>query len=168
MLNHAGQPSLDHLLSEIRALHRSVEALALNFRNALQAIEKRETTSPTRYTARYWSLAVVADALVRIRLLIEQHLSYSETLGLLAVTRYVFELTVWVRLVQKDNRYGLLYYRELIDKQKLHYQDLQRHLIGEVAFFLETSEKEKALVDRRLSELPPTGSDAAASLVRHK
>ena len=97
MPNQHSRQSLEKLVPEIRELHGSVEVLASNFRNALRELEKHETPSPTRYSARYWSFAVLADSLVRVRLLIEQNFMYFETLGVLALTRYVFELTIWVR-----------------------------------------------------------------------
>jgi hypothetical protein len=90
--NQHSRQSLEKLVPEIRELHGSVEVLASNFRNALRELEKHETRSPTRYSARYWSFAVLADSLVRVRLLIEQNFMYFETLGVLALTRYVFEL----------------------------------------------------------------------------
>jgi hypothetical protein len=163
MPNQGSGQSLEDLVSEIRELHRSVEVLASDFRNVLREREKHETPSPSRYSGRYWSLAVVADSLVRVRLLIEQNLTYFETLGVLALTRYVFELAVWVRLVQKDNRYGLLYYRELVNKQRLHYQDLHRHLVAEAAFLSAMSDEEKKLVEQRLSELGSDPDPDAAS-----
>ena len=153
MPDQDSQQSLNNLVAEIRALHRPVEALASDFRSLLRELEKHETPTPSRYSARYWSLAIVADSLVRVRLLIEQNLGYFETLGVLALTRYVFELIVWVRLAQKDNRYGLLYYRELANKQRRHYQDLHQHLAAEAAFFLSISINEKQLLDQGLSEL---------------
>jgi len=107
-------------------------------------------------------LAIIADSLVRVRLPIEQNLTYFETLGVLALTRYVFELLVWVRLVQKDNRFGLVYYRELAEKQRHYYQDLLSHLAAEVAFLAATSQEEKNLIDQRLTA-PDLNSDPDAT-----
>jgi hypothetical protein len=151
--NQHSRQSLEKLCQRSGSFMVQLEVLPSNFRNALRELEKHETPSPTRYSARYWSFAVLADSLVRVRLLIEQNFMYFETLGVLALTPYVFELTIWVRLVQKDNRYGLLYYRELRHKQKLHYQDLLSHLVAEVAFLSAMSAEEDKLAKQRLSEL---------------
>jgi hypothetical protein len=78
--NQASGQSLEELVSEIRRLHRPVEVLASEFRNVLRQLEKSETPSASGYSARYWSLAIVADSLVRVRLPIEQNLTYFETL----------------------------------------------------------------------------------------
>jgi hypothetical protein len=165
MPNQPRWEALDRLVSDIRRQHSSVEVLAANCRTVLRTMEEQEHRPPAQYPARHWSLAVVTDALVRVRLLIEQNLTYLETLGVLALTRYVFELTIWVRLVEKDNRYGLLYYRELVDKQKLSYEDLHSHLVAEVAFLLKTSDKEKELIDTRLNDFAANpDSDAASTL----
>jgi rubrerythrin len=163
MSNEAGSDPLHRVVSEIRGLHSSVANLAGNFSAALQSLEEQEQQSKMPYSARFRSFAVVADALVKVRLLIEQNLSYLETLGVLALARYMFELTVWIRLVHKDDRYGLVFYRELADKQKRYYEDLYKHLTNEVAFFLEISKNEQKLVTKRLSELDLNPDPGAAS-----
>ncbi len=44
------------------------------------------------------------DALIRLRQLTDNNFQFIETLGLLAVARYVFELSVWLLLFDKDPR----------------------------------------------------------------
>jgi len=117
-----------------------------------RAPDKQEPNLSKRSHA-YWVHVAFADSLVRLRLLIEQNFAHIESIGLLAVTRYVFELTVWLKLLAKDSRYGLVYYRELIKNQLEYHTDLRNHLIREVTFLLEAQEREKKLIAERLEEV---------------
>jgi hypothetical protein len=92
-----------------------------------------------------WCLSVVGDSLVRIRLLIEQNFNFVETMGVVAASRYLFELSVWLILFEKDRRYGLVYYGQLIETQKHYYQSTLRQLDREVELlrFFERKENEE-------------------------
>lgn len=96
-------------------------------------------------SAKLWCLSVVGDSLVRIRLLIEQNFQVVETLGLVAVSRYLFELSIWLKLFGKDDRYGLLYHDQLIETQKNYYQSTLRQFQREIEFLrkFEARENEK-------------------------
>jgi AAA domain len=85
-----------------------------------QKIEEREKNEPEeslKTSGTYWALVAYADALTRLRLIVEQNFQFVETLGLLAVTRYIFELVVWLRALAQDRRFGLTYYFQMMDKQ---------------------------------------------------
>jgi len=44
----------------------------------------------------------------------QPNFDFVETIRIPAVTRYLFELTVGLKLLQMDHRCGLVYYRELL------------------------------------------------------
>ena len=96
-------------------------------------------------------MAAYTDSLVRIRIFLEQNFQYVETMGLLAVTRYLFELMVWLKLMERDQRYGLVYYRELLSTQLGHYAQLRDQLTCEVAFLKEVGAQEERLFQERIS-----------------
>jgi hypothetical protein len=140
--------AVSELVQQIRFLHEPVRQLAEEFLAIVAQRENSETEQPARYPARYWQLGVLADSFTRVKLLIEQHSMFLETLGVLAYVRYLFELSLWVRLVQRDSGYGLVYYCDLIDKQRRHYEDLHKHLMVEMEFLRQTAQTPRGLWPR--------------------
>ncbi len=80
-----------------------------------------------------WCLSVVGDCLVRLRLFTEQNFNFIETIGTIAVARYIFELSVWLHLFKLDSRYGLVYYGQLLDTQSRYWRDYREQLDREIA-----------------------------------
>jgi len=85
-----------------------------------------------KFIAEDWRRNTYGNAMIKLRLLTENNFKIIEQMSLLAVSRYVFELSVWLRLFQKDVTYCLVYYRELLESQLKHYRDLLEHLKREV------------------------------------
>lgn len=105
-----------------------------------------------------WCLSVAGDSLVRIRLLTEQNFNFVETMGVIAVARYIFELSVWLYLFRRDPRYGLVYFNQLIDTQQRYYQDVKAQLIREVALLKLLGEREQESQQKAIENvmgLPP-------------
>ncbi|MFH1236280.1 MAG: DUF5677 domain-containing protein [Parcubacteria group bacterium] len=105
-----------------------------------------------------WCLGVAGDSLVRIRLLTEQSFNFVETMGVIAVARYIFELSVWLYLFRRDPRYGLVYFDQLIDTQQRYYQDVKTQLIREVALLKLLGEREQESQQKAIENmmgLPP-------------
>lgn len=144
--------SLEAMASRIRALRPSIEALIPKFRAAVARVEEAQDLRIRKYSGPFWVLAAYTDALVRLRLFLEQNFNYLESIGLLAVTRYVFELLVWLKLMQRDAGYGLAYYRDLLTKQRSYYSDLRNHLKCEVAFLRDVQAQEDRLLKQRADE----------------
>src|SRR6266576_3855762 len=68
-----------------------------------------------------WCISTAGDALIRLRLLTEQNFVVLETIGVVGVARYTFELALWLRLFALDGRYGLVYYDQLLETQQRFY-----------------------------------------------
>src|ERR1035437_525871 len=81
-----------------------------------------------KWSGKYWTFIAYADALNRLGLIIVQNFHFVETIGTLAVTRYVFEMLIWLRSLRDDQRYGLVYYAQIIAKQIYYYQDFANKL----------------------------------------
>jgi len=82
----------------------------------------------------------------------EQNFNYLESIGLLGVTRYLFELVVWLNLMEQDERYGLVYYHELLEKRRRYYTDLRDHLGREIRLLKTLGDEEQTLMNDRLRE----------------
>ncbi len=73
-------------------------------------------------------------------------------MGVLAVARYVFELTVWLKLLEKDSRCGLVYRGETLKKQLEFYKELKNNAIREIVFLRDTGAREQSLIESRLAK----------------
>ena len=97
--------SAEEYVQAIGGLRAKFETVSPRFRAHLAAGGESEFD-------KFWADSVrrntYGNALVRLRLLIENNFHVIETLGLLAVTRYIFELSIWLLLFEKDIRYCLV------------------------------------------------------------
>jgi hypothetical protein len=121
---------VEELVAVIKDLQSDVERLAKPFRH--DPVSGKEPDF-NKWTAEDWRRNVFGNALVRLGQLIENNFWFIETMGVLAVARYVFELSVWLHLFQKDSRYALVYYRELLETQRKYCEDTAAQLHREVA-----------------------------------
>lgn len=120
----------DELAAEIKSLQPHLERLSEPFRHDPVSGEE---PSFDKWSAKDWRRNTFGNALVRLRQLTENNFQFIETMGVLAVARYVFELSVWLHLFQKDSRYSLIYYRELLETQRKYYEDTAEQLRREIA-----------------------------------
>jgi hypothetical protein len=146
------------LVAKIKGLHPFLERLAEPFR-----IDPKSGKEPDfdKFSADDWRRNTFGNALVRLRQLTENNFNYIESMGLLAVARYVFELSVWLRLFQKDKRYCLVYYRELLQTQKRYYEDTLAHLREEIELLKSFHARDSQATDRVLQthQVSKSGSD---------
>src|SRR3989442_13923993 len=99
-----GPAALEEIVGAIVAQKGNLERLIAKYRSAVDALSASDRASSGRLSDLAWVLAAHLDALIRLRLFVEQNFAFIETLGLLAVTRYLFEVLVWLKLLQKDRR----------------------------------------------------------------
>lgn len=150
------------LAERIKALRGPLETLAKHFRTEDAA------RSFDRYSSDHWRRNTYGNALIRLRLFTEQNFSYIEPLGLLAVARYILELSVWLRLIDKDRRYALVYYSEWLTAQKKYYSATLTHFTREVTFLRKLSTDEADAVSNQIADAKEGGSSGkhASSLGR--
>lgn len=142
--------SIEQLVTGIRGLRKPIQSLADRLRLALRDLEP--TLAKFSLSPRYWTLVAHTDGLVRVRLFTEQNFNYIESLGLLSVTRYLFELVLWFKLMEQDERYGLVYYHELLEKQRRYYTDYRDHLTREILLLKAFGDEEQRLMTDRLEK----------------
>lgn len=145
------QPRAD-LIAEIGELKTPLDSLIAEFREVVARLEE-DDVPPGRRSGQFWVLAAFTDALVRLRMFLVRNFNYLETLGVLALTRYVFELTIWLRLLHKDPRYGRVYCRMVLATQLDYYTDLRDHLGREIIFLRSIDAQEKELMKERAESL---------------
>ena len=134
MIQH--ESTLQSLVDSIRGRGPALGSLADQLRSPaiLEAFEKWNYDS--------WCIAVAGDSLVRLRLLTEQNFKVVETIGLVAVARYIFELALWLRLFAHDRRYGLVYFDQLLVTQERFLRATLAQLEREIAWLKLLGESE--------------------------
>ncbi|MGH9426537.1 MAG: hypothetical protein ACRD2L_09575, partial [Terriglobia bacterium] len=99
------QKSAEKLVADIRSLQPNLEQLFKAFREDPVSGKEPEFDKWSEQNLRRNTFG---NALVRLRQLTENNFQFVETMGLLCVTRYVFELSIWLHLFQKDSSYCLI------------------------------------------------------------
>ena len=112
-----------------------------------------------------WCLRVAGEALVRLRLFVEQDSNFIGTISTIAVARYIFELSVWLHLFKFDARYGLVYYAQLIDTQRRYWKDCRAQLDREVELLQHFEKRESDARDKASNRINPTTLKAVADMV---
>lgn len=143
---------IEALIANIRGLHETIENLSDQLRGFVHKADKENASSINRKSGTYWRLVAYLNSLIRIKLFLEQNFNYIEPMGLIAVTRYLFELTVWLKIMHKNENYGCVYYLELLNTKLKYYHDLQGHLTREVTFLKKTAVDENKLFEERFKE----------------
>lgn len=148
---------LGALVESIKAHRTTVDSEARRLRTSeiLASFDRRRHRS--------WCLAVMGDGLVRVRLLLEQNFNFIETIGIVAVSRYLFELSVWLHLFEHDERYGLVYYGQLLETQQKYFVDFRAQLGREIEMLREFEKKDKDAQRAVMSQAGPS-KDLASRL----
>ena len=152
MVQPSNDSSVESLISEICQHRTTLESLALRFRKRIEQLETLSHADSNRKSGVYWKAVAFGDSLVRVRLFLDQNFKCIETVGVLAVSRYLFELTVWFKLLQTDSRYGLVYYHQLLKKQLDFYTALRNRAEREISFLRQIDVTERSLMVSSLSE----------------
>lgn len=134
---------LARLVNEIRGLQSSYESSIARLKPIVDGHPGQ--ASPSTASADFWKTILFYDALIRVRLLIEQNFHFIESMGLLATTRYLFELLVWMKTVHDDERYAHVYYAQLVEKQSRYWVDYESQLTREIALLRRLAIREESL-----------------------
>ena len=148
--SNANYEQLQPLVIEIRGKATVIERLTPRLRNIVGKMEGSFPIANQR-PGEYWKTAFLVNSLIRIRLLLEQNFPYLEPVSLLGSTRYLFELTVWLKLLQLDARYGLVCYYELLRQQRDFYAASKRQAEREISYLRNFETFEEALLKETIS-----------------
>jgi hypothetical protein len=144
-------------IEEIRGLGTTFDRLSGFFRRDIDT-DTEETFD--KFSCDDWRRNTYGNALIRLRLFTENNFHFVESIGLLAVARYIFELSVWLRLFERDTRYCLIYYKELLETQLRYYKDSLSHLRREVELLKRFEAKDNPPVPIATPGAEPTASAA--------
>lgn len=139
-------------IQSIKSLHADFEKPIELYRREIQAVESQSQQGIEYMSGNYWRLVAFHDALMKIRIVIERNFIVIESFGLLALTRYLHELSVWIRLLNDDEKYGLLYYRMFIRENLEHCQQVIAQMNREIALLKEFEAKENIYREEYLKQ----------------
>jgi hypothetical protein len=146
------QEKLGELAFEIKSLAPELQKLCDAARKSLA------TPAPTEpaLQVEYFRSQILAYSMLRIRHFIEHNLinsTYIETMATLAVCRYTFELVVWLKLMEKDNRFALLFNRESIRGRIDNLKENISLLESEQSFYISQANTERDLHRQAIEEI---------------
>ncbi len=151
-MGKAHTKSIEETIKRIKQFHAELVALTQEYRKKIDEYEIKLLPGEEKLSGKYWRAVAYVDSLIKLRLFIEQNFCFLETMGVLSVTRYIFELSVWMKLLINDDRYGLVYQYQLLDKQLHFYLDLKGQLQKEIEFYMEIDRKESDLIKKKAKE----------------
>jgi hypothetical protein len=138
---------ISQLVASIKGHHEALDATAKLFRTS-EIIDSFD-----KWNNDCWCSSVFGDGLIKLRLFTENNFNFVETVGVIAVARYIFELSLWLRLLGLDSRYGLVYYDQLIDTQLRYWKDYRSQLNREIILLNQFAEEESSLLKDKVAEL---------------
>ncbi|MBW3225295.1 hypothetical protein [Marinobacter adhaerens] len=159
------QEKLKSLRELITGLHSTVDRLSKCFREDL---ETQNDSAFDKNSADDWRVNIYGNALVRLRIILEQNFREIETIGLVAVTRYIFELTLWLELIEQNVNYALIYRKQFIDTEIQYQNDSLSQLKREVALlnaFEEEDKRARTEAIKKLTALSNPTSEVASSIL---
>ena len=142
----------DVLLVKAEKIVGSIKGKQLLLESEANRILSLEVSkSNDKLDANYWCTATTGEALKKLNYMTLQNFNYIETMGVVAVVRYVFEVSIWLKLFKKNSSYGYVYYSELIKTQTRYWDKSKERLESEISFLQSVGEKEKELIQRELA-----------------
>lgn len=133
------QSQTSNLIDMIKSLQPMLEKELLRLRGS------EKLNNLNKFDCNYWCQVAISDSLVKLMLFTEQNFKYVETMSLLAVTRYIFEMSIWLKLFSLNTQYGLVYSSLLIDSQISYWGDCRRQLHREIKLLNRFAAEEELL-----------------------
>ena len=152
-MSDAAVQRLSGILSELQKLIPAFVSAIGKFDEQLRPLDEAGLAKKPKQDADYWVAVAYRNALIRMRLILENNFSFLETLGVLATTRYVFETLIWLRQMDRELDYGLVFYGKVISNQLQHSRDYKAKLEEEIALFEQLQNEESSLHDESMKQL---------------
>jgi hypothetical protein len=121
------------VVESIKTLEPRLEQLATVARTRVRSLTS-EAGEPAEIER--WCHQINYDSITRVRNLIENNFHAIETLALLSLARYMFELNVQLKQIDQDAAFALVYARRVLEQQVEFYDRLAAQLKAEVELYL--------------------------------
>lgn len=149
---------MTEVIGRIKALHPTLEQLKEELRADLNCFPDVETVHTD---AAYWKTRILFDTMVKLRLFFDNNFHIIETMGVLALTRYVFELSVILKNINAEANFVFLYVQKMKRQECEHFEEYLRHIESEIALYKSMEAAENAAYQKIIAKDPPTGKMTA-------
>jgi len=123
------------LLSEFSELRQRIPSIRARVDGRKYVEElKNATESELQHSAAYWAHLAHAGTLDKVMSLFDRDGPH-ETFELLAIARNIFENLVWLRLIQGNRNFGLVFFAHLLRGQEEHHKAFIQKIKDEVDLF---------------------------------
>lgn len=130
---------LRRIIGEMKETRPSFEGLA---READAKLAARQPITGVVYAQAQLPVEIASEASRKVLLLLENNLFYLETLGVLGLTRYLFELLVWLKSIDRDRLRSVEFLLQIHEDQEKHVVRYIRRLNAEADFFDELAKED--------------------------
>jgi hypothetical protein len=135
---------IENVANEIISLGPRVDRAIKSLTDTLNRIEGPLDETTLFASAPYWQAAAVRDGMIKVHITIEQNFRYLETFGVLAITRYIFELLIWFRLLTSgDAQYAFRCAKDLMTDNWNYAREQLSKLKSEIQFFKQLGARER-------------------------
>jgi hypothetical protein len=141
-MKESNRQKISQVVNDINLIHARIEFQVARLKEHLDKFKDEEMENQT---SEFWKTRALCDSLIRIRIFIEKNLTYIETLSVLSLCRYTLELVVWLKNIEADQRFSLVYARRLFVDQIQFYEDLANQLVHEMDLYKSLAEEEESL-----------------------
>lgn len=138
---------INDLVTSIKNKHSLIASEAKRLK-ALQTNNSSNKSDPN-----FWCTEATKSALVKLGLIIENNFNSIESMGVLATTRYIFELSVWIKLFNLNSYYGLFYYDDLVKTQEKYWKNQEKQILTEIKIFKEIASEENELLKQEINKV---------------
>ena len=118
MNDEAMLKTTERIVAEIRGLQPAIADLVARIAKWLGESPECAFTSTGDLASSKWCASIYREGLIKLGILLENNLLFVETVGVLALTRYIFELHVWLRVLDKDHEQCIEFFWQTCEKQK--------------------------------------------------
>lgn len=140
-------------VDDIQRLHPNFVDALVQLNEKVSEVFNGEKSEFSSVKGEDWVLVANKEAITKLRLFIENNFRFLETVGLLATTRYVFECLVWLRLLESDPDYGVVFYYKTIKDQIEHREQTRDKYQAEATYFDQLGAEETLQVTKSIEEL---------------
>jgi len=134
---------LGSVLAQIEGLRPQIASSLVAVTKRLDGLSESSFANAGDFFCAKWSTIAFREGLVKLDSLLENNLHFIETIGVLALTRYIFEMLVWFRILSHDSEQGIEFYWQIIEKQIDHINDYEKKLHDEMAYFKELDKRDR-------------------------
>ncbi len=154
---------LGDLIEEIKGLKPRFESLIEEADARMVALSAQNLTGEA-YARTQLPVAIALEAAKKTIIFLENNLVFLETVGVLGLTRYVFELHIWLKVIESNRLRSVEFFQQVHEDQEKHISRYIQRLNAEANSFDELS-KEDGLPESLLAMAQSNAEKLTAEFV---